>query len=101
MKNDYNKFNTSRPIKEILAEIKNQPVINKGISDTLAIKAWTQVLGNSIMRITTNVYIKDRVMFAHLNSSVIRHELFLNKKQIIASINEYVGSNAIYDIILK
>ena len=101
MKNENSRHSNSRSIKEILGEIINQPVYSKGINDVLVVKAWTEVLGQSIMHITTNIYIKEKILFVSLNSSVIRNELYLNKKKIISSINEYVGSNVIYDIILR
>jgi len=96
-----NRHNNTLPLKDILSEYIKQPVIKKGIGDSQAVKAWGAVLGASISRITTNIYVKDGVLFVSLSSSVIRHELFLNKRKIIVSINEYVGSNVIHDIILR
>ena len=99
--NEKSRDNSSRPIKEILSEILNQPVIMKGIGESQAIKAWEAVLGPSIMRTTTNVYIKSGILFASLNSSVIRSELLLNKEKIIRSLNDYVGYNVVNDIVLR
>jgi len=95
------RHNTSLPIKDILSEIMGQPVIRKGINETRAIKAWEAVLGPSVMRITTNIYTKNGILFVNLNSSVIRNELFLNKTKIIDSINEYIGTKTINDIVLR
>ena len=101
MKNENSRHNNSRSIKDILGEIIKQPVYSKGINDVLIIKAWGEVLGQSVMNITTNIYIKERILFVNINSSVIRNELYLNKKEIIDSINDYVGSKVIYEIILR
>lgn len=95
------RHNSSHPIKDILHEIINQPVISKGINENLAVKGWEAVLGQAIMRITTNIYVKDGILFVNLNSSVVRNELFLNKVKIINSINEYIGANTIKDIVLR
>ena len=96
-----NRYNNSRPIKDILSEILNQPVIMKGISESRAVQAWEAVLGASIMRITTNVYIKNGILYASLNSSVIRSELLLNKEKLIRSLNDYVGYDVVSDIVLR
>ena len=101
MNNDNSRHNSARSIKEVLSEIMHQPVYNKGINNVLIINAWKDVLGVSIMQITSNLYIKGKVLFVSLNSSVVRNELYLNKKRIIDSINAYLGSNVIYDIILR
>ena len=88
-------------IKEILSQIMEQPIMSKGISDSLAVKAWGEVLGASALRKTTNIYIKEKVLFVSINSSILRHELFLNKRKIIDSINEHVGSKVVRDIIFR
>jgi hypothetical protein len=101
MNNENSRHNSSRTIKDVLSEIMHQPVYQKGINDVMVVKAWENVLGVSIMQITSNIYIKERILFVNLNSSVVRSELYINKKQIIDSINNYIGFNAIYDIILR
>ena len=99
--NEKNRYNDSLPIKDILSEILNQPVLKKGIGESQILKAWEVVLGSSITKITTNIYIKNGILFVNLNSSIIRSELLLNKEMIIRSLNDYVGFNVVSDIVLR
>ena len=95
------RFNKSQPLKDILADILKRPQLSKGINETRALDAWSKVLGPAVARITTKIYIRNGVLFASLNSSIIRSELLMHKNQIIASINAEVGANAIHDMILQ
>ncbi|MCL2073802.1 MAG: DUF721 domain-containing protein [Marinilabiliaceae bacterium] len=88
-------------IKDILSQIMEQPEWSRGVGESLAVKAWGEVLGQSVVRKTSNIYIKDKVLFVTINSSIVRHELFLNKRKIIDSINEYVGSKVVSNIIFR
>jgi predicted nucleic acid-binding Zn ribbon protein len=95
------RFNNSQPLKDILADILKKPELSRGINETRALDAWTKVLGPSVARITGNLYVRGGVLYAQLNSSVIRSELLMHKDRIIASINEEVGDKAIHDIVLR
>lgn len=95
------RFNKSQPLKDILADILQKPQLNRGINESRALDAWGKVLGPSVARITTKLYIRNGVLFVCLNSSIIRSELLMHKEQIIASINAEVGAKTVRDIILQ
>lgn len=99
MKRD--RYNNSQPLKDILADILKKPELSKGINETRAIEAWAKVLGPSVSRITSNLYIRGGVLHAQLTSSIIRSELLMHKDQIISSINEDVGTKVIYDLVIR
>lgn len=96
-----NRNNNSQPLKDILADILKKPALSKGINETRALEAWTKVLGNSVSRITTKIYVRNGVLYAWINSSIIRSELLMHKDQIISSINKEVGATAIYDLVIQ
>lgn len=63
-------------------------------------RGWGEVLGPMVLHYTRNIYIKDRVLYVSLTSSVLRSELTLCKDRLLRSLNEYAGSSVIRDIIL-
>jgi hypothetical protein len=65
------------------------------------IHSWEAVLGKTVARSTTNIYIKEKTLFVFLKSSVIRNELFMIKGEIIKRLNEKAGEEMINDIVLK
>lgn len=64
-------------------------------------RGWGEVLGPMVLQYTRNIYIKDRVLYVSLTSSVLRSELSLCKDRLLRSLNQYAGSSVIRDIILR
>lgn len=65
------------------------------------IKSWEETVGKAIASRTSRIYIKDRVLYIHLNSSVVRNELLMLRQGLKERLNEAAGSEVIKDIVLK
>jgi len=65
------------------------------------IDAWPLVLGANIVQYTSDLRIKNRVLYVSLNSSVLRHDLFLSRDEIKKSLNKHVGVDVIVDIVFR
>jgi F0F1-type ATP synthase delta subunit len=64
-------------------------------------RGWGEILGPMIQQYTRNVYVKNHVLYVSLTSSVLRSELTLCREKLIKSLNDYAGSNVIYDIVIR
>jgi predicted nucleic acid-binding Zn ribbon protein len=65
------------------------------------INSWEEVVGKAISSRTSKIYIKDHVLFVHLNSSVVRNELLMLRQVLKEKLNEKAGSEVIKDIVLR
>jgi predicted nucleic acid-binding Zn ribbon protein len=65
------------------------------------INSWEEVVGKAISSRTSKMYIKDHILFVHLNSSVVRNELLMLKQALKEKLNEKAGSEVIKDIVLR
>ena len=75
--------------------------IDKKINEVRLINSWEEVIGKTIAKATTKIYIKNKTLFVFLNSSVIRNELFMLKEEILKVLNEKAGEKIIEKIVLK
>lgn len=64
-------------------------------------RAWGEVLGPMVMQYTRTLYIKDRVLYVALTSSVLRSELLLCRERLVKSLNDYAGSVVLRDIVIR
>jgi len=71
------------------------------LAETRLIQSWEELLGKSVTRLTKGLYVKNRVLFVSLNSSVVRSELTMIKKDLLIRLNEKAGKCVIDDIVLK
>jgi predicted nucleic acid-binding Zn ribbon protein len=88
-----------------LAEAVNDYIkeMNLGgkLSEISVINSWEEIVGKAISSRTTKIYIKNHILFVHLNSSVVRNELLMLREALKAKLNEKAGSEIIKDIVLR
>jgi predicted nucleic acid-binding Zn ribbon protein len=65
------------------------------------LNSWENMVGKAISSRTIKVYIKDRVLIVHLNSSVVRNELMMIREALREKLNNQAGEEIIKEIILK
>ncbi len=65
------------------------------------INSWEETVGKAISFRTTRVYIKDQILYVHLNSSVVRNELLMLREALKEKLNQKAGREVIKDIILR
>jgi hypothetical protein len=63
------------------------------------IEAWPEVMGQGIADLTSDLQIRNRILYVRLKSSVLRQELMLNRRQLAYRMNEHIGAQVIENII--
>lgn len=94
------KSNT-QPLGNIIHEYLKAIDAEKKISEVRIIDSWPNVVGLSIAKKTENLYIKNRVLFVYLNSSIVRTELFRIRESLPKALNERVGAKIIDEVIIR
>lgn len=62
------------------------------------INGWEEMMGKAISMRTEKIYIRNRILYLTMNSSVMRDELLFGKQVIIDRVNQKVGSLYIVDV---
>lgn len=93
--------NQTQKIGDLLKEFSQSSKFNKKLNETKIIENWERILGKTISSATRNIYIQNRVLYVYLDSSVIRHELFMMRTQLIDALNESVNQKVIDHIVFK
>ena len=94
------RINTQQ-IGSILDDFFEQnPSLADKLAETRLVDSWTTVLGSSVSRFTDNLYIRKRVLYVRLTSSVLKSELMLCREQMIGKLNNRAGRDVIDNIVL-
>lgn len=88
-------------LKDVIAQVLKNNHLDKKLNDKHVIDAWPKILGENISQYTTEISIKNRVLYVSISSAVLRHDLFLSREQIKNSLNAEVGAEVIRDIIFR
>lgn len=60
---------------------------------------WPVLVGKTIADRTTSVFIRDKKLFVKLSSGPIKKELLMNKRKVLALIDEKYGVGIIDDLV--
>ena len=65
------------------------------------IEAWPEVMGQGIANYTSDLHIRNGVLYVRLRSSVLRQELMASRRQLAQRLNDCVGAQVIENIIFS
>ena len=80
---------------------KDNPELYHKMLEARVQRLWIELFGPSIAKSTTNIYVKNRILYVSMNSSVIRSEMLSMRKQLVITLNKHAGSDVIDDVIIR
>ena len=88
-------------LSDVIRQVLKEQHLDKPLNEKRLMDAWPVVLGDNIMKYTSGLSVKNRVLYVNLTSSVLRHDLFLSREEIKNSLNRQVGGEVINDIVFR
>ena len=93
--------NDAEQIGEMIRKFFRQSGLESPLNEYRLVQAWREVVGPAISRYTSNLYIKNQILYGHLTSSVLRQELMMGREMLVRSLNQQVGAQVIVNIIFR
>lgn len=95
------KRNDAQQIGDMIRKFFRQNGLESPLNEYRLVQAWNDVVGPVISRYTTNLYIKNQILYVHLSSSVLREELMMGRDVLVRNLNQQVGAQVIVNIIFR
>ncbi|MFI3323245.1 MAG: DUF721 domain-containing protein [Rikenellaceae bacterium] len=86
---------------DVLEEFFSRPYIAARIAESKIADTWRIILGDTIADMTSDLRIENHILFAKVESSVIRHELFMQREGLKAEINRISKVRIVNSVIIK
>ncbi len=80
---------------------KENPELYHKMMEARVQRLWRELFGPEVSRYTSNVYVKNRILFVSMTSSVMRSEMLAMRKRLVKTLNEQAGSDIIDDIVIR
>ena len=93
--------NNEQSLKEVIQVFLKTYKLESKITEIRLIDSWEKVMGKTIAKHTTNLYINKKKLFITLDSAVLREELAYAKEKIIKILNDENGAGTVEEIILR
>jgi predicted nucleic acid-binding Zn ribbon protein len=94
------KSNT-RPIDEVIKEFLREMNIDQKLKEVSIVSEWEKLMGKTVAIRTSRIYIRNRILYVHVTSSVLKNELLMMRQSILDKINERAGEKLVEQMIIK
>jgi Protein of unknown function (DUF721). len=96
------KRTSTQKLGDVLSDyLQDNPQLSSKLAEVRLMNAWKNTLGNLTRQYTTNLFVRRKILYVKLSSSVLRNELSLCREQLIKKLNEEAGADVIDDIVLS
>ena len=91
----------TQSLSEVLKEYIKENRIERKLKEVDVVQSWEKLLGKTVASYTRNIYIRKKILFVEISSSVVKNELFMMREEIRRKINEQEGEEIVRTIIFK
>ena len=93
------KSNT-QPIHEVIHELLRELNIDRKLKEVGIVSEWESLMGKTVAVRTSNIYIRNRILYVNVTSSVLRNELLMMRNDIVKKLNEWAGEVVVEQMVV-
>jgi predicted nucleic acid-binding Zn ribbon protein len=94
------KSNT-QPIDQVIRDFLREMKIDRKLKEVSIVHQWESLMGKMVAVRTSQIYIRNGILFVHVTSSVLKNELLMMRQDIINKLNEQAGEIIIEKIVIR
>jgi hypothetical protein len=87
-------------LKDLLQMYVRKMGMDSGLNISRIYNAWEIVIGENYASYTVSRSYRNKRLYCRINSSVVKHKIFMEKASIKRKMNELLGSELVDEIIL-
>lgn len=92
------KRQNAEPVGDIIHQFLRAEGLETPYNEYRLIASWGEIMGEGIARKTSDLQIRDRILYAHIASSILRSELMLNRAALVHKLNTHIGAQVIDNV---
>ena len=88
-------------IKEIIAQFIDVNDMGQKLEETQLIRLWPKIAGETVNAYTHSLQVRNRTLYVHLSSAVLRNELMMLRNELLRRYTEEFGHPVIDNIVFR
>ncbi len=88
-------------MKEAIEGVLQSMHAERRYAQAQVVHAWPTLMGPSVAKRTSRLFVSDRKLFVSITSAPLRKELSMSRGQIAALLNAEVGQQVIDDVVFQ
>ncbi len=94
------RHSNEQSLKDVIQDLLNAYRLRGKLKEVKLIKSWEKVMGKTISNRTSEVFIKDRILYVRILSAPLKQELHYNRTKVITMLNNEAGEEVITDLVI-
>lgn len=90
--------NKPKQLGDLLMQFLRSEGLETPLLEYRIVNAWTAVMGENISRYTSDIYIKNSILWVKIKSPALKQNLLMMHGDITRKLNAYVQSQVITDV---
>ncbi len=86
-------------IGDALKKVLQENDLEEGVDETKLLQEWENIMGKHICNHTISKRVSQSILYVHLDSAALRHELSYRRDELKKVLNYAVGKEVIKDIV--
>ncbi len=95
------KRTNTQSIREVIQQYLEELQIDRKLRELSLVNQWEELVGKIIASKTGRIYIRNGVLYVHIRSSVVKHELMMIREELIEALNRRAGEDLVKEIVFK
>jgi hypothetical protein len=91
----------TRKIDAVIREFLNEANLDKKLKEVHLVSEWESLMGKMVSSRTSSIYIRNRTLFVHVTSPVLKSELIMMRHDIIERLNEIAGESLVEQLVIR
>ena len=88
-------------IKDVIRDCLSEMHIDRKLKEVELVAQWESLMGKTVANRTSQIYIRDRILYLRITSPVLKSELLMMRQVIIDKLNENAGEKLIEHIVIR
>jgi predicted nucleic acid-binding Zn ribbon protein len=91
----------TQKISAVISECLRELNIDRKLKEVSLVSQWEELMGKTVAVRTDRIYIRNRTLYLHVTSAILKNELIMMRNQIIERLNENAGEKLIESIVIR
>lgn len=87
-------------LKDVIQDLLNAYRLKGKLNEVRLIGSWEKVMGKTIAKRTTELFIRDKTLFIRVISSPLKQELHYSRTNVVKMLNDEAGEEVITNIVI-
>ncbi len=95
------KRTNTQSIREVIRQYLEEMHLDRKLREVALVNEWEELVGKIIASKTERIYIHHEVLYVHIRSSVVKHELMMISEELKEALNKKAGEVLVREIVFK